>query len=1177
MRKMIKNVKRKSLSAFALLLVINTYGQLSQAYYGAIKLPQTASPSAAPFLSHTDISVSEFYGAVSTEIPLHTIQYGDVNMPVKIQYSSKGKNIYEIQSRMGLGFQLIAGGAITRKVRRLPDDNYNGLDHWDWVNKVPIDLSNQGVNNWRIVKGGSGFIHNIGVRDSMSNTFKLGTSNASNVASFTNMTPYTSYNQLTEPLNNKTVRDRSRWAILATYGHIDTEPDIFNYNFGSNSGSFYFNKFGNTIQESNVSGNLITFHTNTSVPTTNESYGQIIDFTIRTKDGLDYVFSEVEISTNRHFSKSYAGTPANGVDASTEPIESYPYKFPDEVPYISAWFLSAINRGGDNLVSYTYNNDNYTGITSLNYNRSIDTVNQTILGVSTSWSATKTTYSSKILSTITCPDVIISFSQDPTPTASAPATVFGKSYYEIIVKKYTGMKIFNHDNELLKQYKFTYGYNGYDAFLDSVIQISVIDNKTLAHRFTYHNTGLFTRVPAYFYADPFLRVTRGRDRWGFIKSSSSNVNNYYSYRDAVFEPDTTYSSTYGLMKEMFYPSGSKDSIIYEHNRYGLNNTAGPGKRVKSIFYRDSLKILSYRNFSYIKGKYSNGGAQSMTRSASARVYYDSDISEFSTFAPSVCGYDSVTSIFSDGSKIMKRFIPFYINWINPLNYNVIPVVYLFRQLTSLPPPTRSTATFLKDLVLPSYPDQSYLHGVPYDIIYYNASGEKIKSIIYNVQYDIKHPFNFFPIGSPTNSGIRYLKFANKGAIDNSTIGFLGHENYFSVIDYEWDFQMMAPKYEVSHIDYFCGNNPILDASLNQGNPARNRGAPLTVSSNPLLRNENPAPYSPDFCSNVFVYSGSTLKHDSLYKNVTYSAETRGPTKSSGGIGTTYSNLESYNYVYPQLDFNNAPPKHQFYNNFCNSFPFFDWSVANERYYKMDKPIAIEKFHNYKWVGVKMNQYVSNLNTNIPELKYSFFTTDSTLSTSKLDTLIEIMSYDRFGNPMSIRKKGSPIQSQIRNYSDVMMPAANTIVEGMNCNKDEVYMEYVNPIAQPIVGAPPKIFGVFGYTNYGGSAYPLSANRSYVVDYLGYIDGSWQYVKEDITGASMNLGFTINKTVTAYNFLRVYPKDAVVTTKYLHPIFGVLAEQDANGKLKIYEYDGFGRLNYIRDFKGNIVNEYKYKP
>jgi hypothetical protein len=109
---------------FSVQLLAQTPPSYSEAYHGNLSMPTSPSPSAAPFLSVPESGVNEATGTMSTEVPLHTIQYGNVTLPIKVSYSYKGKNVFEFQSRMGEGFSLMAGGVITRQVRRLPDDSY---------------------------------------------------------------------------------------------------------------------------------------------------------------------------------------------------------------------------------------------------------------------------------------------------------------------------------------------------------------------------------------------------------------------------------------------------------------------------------------------------------------------------------------------------------------------------------------------------------------------------------------------------------------------------------------------------------------------------------------------------------------------------------------------------------------------------------------------------------------------------------------------------------------------------------------------------------------------------------------------------------------------------------------------------------------------------------------------
>lgn len=61
-------------------------------------------------------------GAVSTSIPLHTFTAGSISVPIGLNYRSNGVKLDEVAPWTGMGWQLSAGGAITRIVRDEMDE-----------------------------------------------------------------------------------------------------------------------------------------------------------------------------------------------------------------------------------------------------------------------------------------------------------------------------------------------------------------------------------------------------------------------------------------------------------------------------------------------------------------------------------------------------------------------------------------------------------------------------------------------------------------------------------------------------------------------------------------------------------------------------------------------------------------------------------------------------------------------------------------------------------------------------------------------------------------------------------------------------------------------------------------------------------------------------------------------
>ncbi len=66
--------------------------------------------------------VDMFRGTMNSTIPIHNFNGRELNFPLSISYTANGIKVDQLASNIGLGWNLNAGGRITRKVVRVPDD-----------------------------------------------------------------------------------------------------------------------------------------------------------------------------------------------------------------------------------------------------------------------------------------------------------------------------------------------------------------------------------------------------------------------------------------------------------------------------------------------------------------------------------------------------------------------------------------------------------------------------------------------------------------------------------------------------------------------------------------------------------------------------------------------------------------------------------------------------------------------------------------------------------------------------------------------------------------------------------------------------------------------------------------------------------------------------------------------
>ncbi len=166
---------------FAITACQTAFAQPNNSIINDVALP---APNVAALGKYSEIPVSYYTGVPSTSIPIYTVQEGPLSLPISLDYHSNGIKVAETASWVGLGWNLSAGGMISRTVLSHPDEV--GATGY-WTNGKNLNMS---------------------------------------PAELTDIAFPDSANQV----------NKNDW---------DTEPDIFHFSVPGYSGKFYFDKDNN--------------------------------------------------------------------------------------------------------------------------------------------------------------------------------------------------------------------------------------------------------------------------------------------------------------------------------------------------------------------------------------------------------------------------------------------------------------------------------------------------------------------------------------------------------------------------------------------------------------------------------------------------------------------------------------------------------------------------------------------------------------------------------------------------------------------------------------------------------------------------------------------------------------------------------------------------------------------
>jgi len=604
------------------------------------------TPNAASLGKFGQIPVSYFNGLPNISVPLYDLQYKDINIPIALQYHSGGNRPEDHPGWVGLGWNLQAGGAVTRIVNGVPDE------------------ADETLKNGPFRKLGY-FFHYSDLE----------------VADWATNTGLTRYSQ-------------SGSQYCSTCPPYDAEPDEFMFNAGDLSGSFYISRDNqnNVIVKvkskenedlkiiPELGSNRLTYQffklpgadiNAIGLRNATLDWPTFTKFTIIRPNGMQYVFGG-----------AYEGD-LSAVDLTSSPASGYVYILP------TTWYLTKIVSPNGYSVNLTYKKQGDPVVRRDNNSKTfLYLPNQSVPRESSdnakgiSYTIQHPSYLSKIITpdnneiefvTSKATQLDYDFITDYTPkeafdpvingggwpfTATSSAIYTDYGYY----LKLDSIKVKNRT-----AFALNYIENASQRLrLDKVTTLdatSIPARNISSYSFQYNSTNL----PVY--------NSMQTDNWGYYngKSYKNFVINYYTYTQDLYafrSPDAALMKA-EMLEKINYPTGGYTQFTYEPHTYskqatqhpfGLttsNGTAG-GLRIKTIVSKTDVNTTTPLQKDYM---YTDANGQSTGILSGIPIYHTQGI-QHSTY--NWGGFYGVV-YFQQASNFTQAYDIFSADPLNPLS------------------------------------------------------------------------------------------------------------------------------------------------------------------------------------------------------------------------------------------------------------------------------------------------------------------------------------------------------------------------------------------------------------------------------------------------------------------------------------------------------------------------------
>lgn len=506
------------LAALLLGAGVNGYAQ-TQGNTGLLPNILGASPEAASLGKFGEWPVSQYTGVPDISYPIYTIKIKDVSIPIQLSYHASGIRVDEMASWVGTGWTLNAGGALSRTVVGVADDDTYGL-----------------------------------------------------------MTAYRSGQYLK---GNYSLTDSNDYVFFRRLADqtADADPDIYYYNFAGISGKFCFDSTGSfhAIPANNLQIVQSAFATSNGVPPTNTEW--IID----DEKGNTFIFGSTDAVTGgtNGVERTNSGNEPLHVENSkttgwylTKVVTRdradtiyFDYGSKSEFYYLPPQMSINGLLNPQTLPSVTYPpGGGWLGI--LDANETLYNGNPTLETVQ----AASQTSGASTLQHIRWRGGRIDFIANTTRQDMVDALPGVNSMLDSIY-------IYNNNNTMLYGFGLSYTYVQNRYFLDSVRQTSSDKSIALPTKYNYINRNLLpvgaslNGIPIY--DQDHWGYYNGAGNSTLLPMDANLLQitgvDWTDLMSANREPDTV-KMQYGTLNKVVFPTGGSTVFTYESNRYDASTT-----------------------------------------------------------------------------------------------------------------------------------------------------------------------------------------------------------------------------------------------------------------------------------------------------------------------------------------------------------------------------------------------------------------------------------------------------------------------------------------------------------------------------------------------------------------------------------------------------------------------------